>query len=238
MNEALEIALAAHRALRDWGNTILVIGILVEIGIEGFWPEYTDNRWQFSICTLKRFCIFLAGLVLLYGLWRERTEGILADTAADRIRANLQERIIAISPRNWLLPQSIESELAMGLKAYTGQRVAIRTNKREVASDPYGEIGLTQSAIAKMLDDSRWLNPWGGRIMKSVTDDGSFCTDCLEDSGNTFVTGIVIEADFRASTNTKNAAQALWDALKSQHFNVLDGLVQLTSSRYPPGSRR
>lgn len=221
MNHDLEIALETARRWRDLGNAILLAGILAEILIEASWPERPSVftlRWCDHVRAPKNVAILMAGLITLGGLFLERREGQIADDKADQIRGNLQERVIAVSPRYWLLPLTVRHELAIGLKAFAGQRVAIMTNTRQLTRDPYNEIGFTQIAIAAMLDESKWLNPWGQSIMKTEGN-GSTCTDCLEGPSNTFETGILIEADSRASENTKKAVHGLWEAFKSQHFN-------------------
>jgi len=222
MNDAQEIALATHSALRDWGNTILAVGIFIEIGIEGFWPERTEHGRRFPICTLKGFCIFLAGLVLLYGLWRERTEGLEADKTADQIRTNLQERIIGLTPREWLLTPDVEHRIGSALKSYAGQRVAIREYKWQADNDTM-EMGFSQLRLATTLDDAGWLNPLGEKIMTSAqSSSGSAknCNDCLIEDSNIGVTGIVIQVDAGASAKAHAAAHALNKALKSEYFAV------------------
>jgi hypothetical protein len=180
----------------------------------------------------------LAALGVATSVGIEIYAGNRADDVADQIRANLQERVIAVSPRFWVLSTAVQDELAVNLKAFAGQRVAITTNARQLKFDPYGEIPLTQTVIARMLDESKWLNPWGDRIMKPVKGDGAFCTDCLSAPGNDFVTGMSIEADVNASAETKKAARALSDALTSQHLNGIgwsnSANVRFLSTRLSP----
>src|SRR5690242_13813084 len=118
MNHDLEMALEAARRWRDLGNAILLVGILAEILIEASWPDRPSIftlKWRDHLCASKNIAIVMAGLVTLGGLWLERREGQIADDKADEIRGNLQERVIAVSPRYWLLPLTVQHELAVGL---------------------------------------------------------------------------------------------------------------------------
>jgi hypothetical protein len=93
MNHDLEIALAAARRWRDFGNLILLVGIVAEILIEGFCrdrPSVFTPSWCDHICEPKNVAILIAGLITLAGLWLERTKGQDADDFADQIRTNLE----------------------------------------------------------------------------------------------------------------------------------------------------
>jgi hypothetical protein len=240
VNSALEAALAVHRFWRNAGNDALVVFLVIE-ALLAAWPELPNGWspwkvppwhliWLAHHLPSRQKLLLLAALGVAISVGIEIYAGNQADDVADQIRGNLQERVIAVSPRYWLLPLTVQHELAVALKAFAGQRVAILENTQQIARDPYSEIRLTQLVIAATLDESRWMNPWGERIMKTEGN-GSNCTDCLEGPSNTFDTGIMIEADFRASEDTKKAVHALWEAFKSQHF---DGFGWSNSANLQP----
>lgn len=108
MNEQLDTALRAARSARDWGNAILAIGIFFEVAFDGFWLEREApfhivrgkattplTRLKFPICTFKGFCMVLIGVVVLFGLIRERTKGQEADNVADQIEDSLHQQVVA-----------------------------------------------------------------------------------------------------------------------------------------------
>lgn len=108
MNHELEVALAAARRWRDIGNAILLLAVLIEFAIDGFWPEpivtfpllcgrkatQPLSRWREQIFTLRNITTAVAGLAVALGIGMERIEGNKADDLADQIRTNLQERLI------------------------------------------------------------------------------------------------------------------------------------------------
>ena len=138
MTHDLEIALKAARNLRDWGNLILLIGILVEIGIDVFWPEPPSAlpllrgqratqplvSWRDHVLSARVFAMLVTGLVILAGLTLERVEGNKADDAADNIRARLELDALGNSQRR------ITPEFAIFLKANPREQCECSTSTR------------------------------------------------------------------------------------------------------------
>jgi hypothetical protein len=54
----------------------------------------------------------------------------------------------------------------------------------------------------------------------SSSGSGKLCADCLEDNSNVGVTGIAIEVSPNASPHTRNAAHALYKALKAEYLTA------------------
>ena len=92
------IALNAARRWRDWGNTILLVGILGELLIDAFWPDWPEmfpllrgkaatgpllRWWSNHFWKPRTIAILLVGLVAFGGLILERQEGNEADHVAD-----------------------------------------------------------------------------------------------------------------------------------------------------------
>ena len=93
-------SLHVHRDARDFGNLILVIGILAEVAIEALWPERAHhlaikrglratsplNNWEFPLATWKGRAILVVGIVIVFGLYRERSEGNTVDDVANQVQ--------------------------------------------------------------------------------------------------------------------------------------------------------
>ena len=70
----------------------------------------------------------LAGLVVLFGLYREISTGKDADDLADKIRTNLQIKLVEVAPRAELLHGESRKQLGAALKnpGFKGQQIETR----------------------------------------------------------------------------------------------------------------
>jgi len=102
-----EASLVALRRTRDFGTTILVAGIVVEIIIEALWieravatdvlkdphPTWPFESWHIPFFTWKGIALFLAGMVAVAGIYIEQTYGKQVDDVTDEIRSIQREEI-------------------------------------------------------------------------------------------------------------------------------------------------
>jgi hypothetical protein len=179
MTDNLETLLSAARSARDWGNAVLALGILLEVAVDALWPKQPISfpvlhrrattqlqKRQFPICTLKGFCVVLAGLIVLFGLYRERTEGKEADDLADQIRTNLTRWLVALNPRNLTIDQE-KSLLAIttaskGLPAVVVWPQRDREVRHIVGQLTWGPVSVESEIYQFFLDDcdgSRYPSP-------------------------------------------------------------------------------
>src|SRR5580698_347470 len=216
MSHDLEFALNTARRWRDLGNLILLVGIIAEILIEAFWrdrPSTFSLKWCDHIREPENLAILIAGLLTLSGLWFERTKGQNADDFADQIRADLEQKIVGLAPRYWLIDAGSENIVAK-IKPFVGQKVVIL----DCTSFDILEIDSTATGLASRLDEADWLNPWGehillpypastarSRIFNKVMFDSQDKGRCSQ--------GVFVEIGPRASDRVRDAATALVDAL-------------------------
>ncbi len=240
MNDALDIALHWYRFWRDRGNDILIGALLAEFLIEALWIERPNwspwnraargpKRWM---PRLRRFtlsrkqAIIVAAFIVFLGVSVERIFGNWADDKADEIRTNLQQRIIQISPRNWLLTTDVADRIVTKLKHFAGQRVAVYENQKYV--DDKFEVSSLAMSLDGLFNKAGWLNPSGGPIIEGSGRNGAFTNIWVDPPGRGGVNQMLIEADLKASADVKAAAKALAEALFSE------GLIAGYFPKEPP----
>jgi len=134
--------------------SISEVGVVLGVVLEG--TEYIPpihRRWP----ALEKIG-FLVLVLALVADWHFQS-AINERQTQDLIRAN--NRIVGLSPRyQWLWPD--KDRRVAALKSFAKQKVAIL----ECSSNRWDtEIPALAMAIAGLLDDSDWLNPWGKSIL-------------------------------------------------------------------------
>lgn len=226
----MELALAAARQARDWGNAILVIGIVAEIVIEAVWPDAPDlfpllrgkhatkplTRWRDHFWKKKNLAILIVGLVTVFGLGLERVKGQAADDLADQIRTDLEERQLRVSPRIWLFRGEALERVSAKMKPFAGQRVAVFANQKFV--DDRQEVLFFAISLDAVLGGAGWLGPSGETVGPGPT--GLLTNMSLDPPNRDSIEMILIETSPTSSSKTKLAADMLADALNSERVSA------------------
>ncbi|MGH7075198.1 MAG: hypothetical protein ACREFD_13475, partial [Stellaceae bacterium] len=112
----IDPTLTAARFWRDVGNDVLLGGIGAEIVLDILWPEKRRER-------LKKIVIVLVGLVVIGGIWLERTSGDRVDNLSNDIQEAQRSKIISLDER--LAARRItdrqEAELTKDMRPFSGQ---------------------------------------------------------------------------------------------------------------------
>jgi hypothetical protein len=210
-----------HRALRDFGTYLVIVGVIAETLIDELWEIDTPPLLRGIRATtllktkaawLKRGVMIFVGIIMVGGgIGLEMWQGGKADDVADQIRTNLQRRLVSISPRVWLLDSDdVRVHLKQALRPFAGQKI-----KLTICTSGGGDFG----------EKADFAIPFGGDILKSA---GWNSTTRSEPCGGH---GMGVAITGPPLKPTVDAANALNSALQKAGFIASEQPVILLSPK-------
>jgi hypothetical protein len=224
MNHDLEIAraLELQSIARTWRNhwgALLTFAILVEVAIDTFWrdrPRIFSPTWREHFFEKKILVIFAVGVMVVVSLNRESFHGTIADEKADDIQriqqariAELQERLIKISPRTWLFTDDVAEAVRKLAISARGQKAVVFVDRQ--FADDRDEIVAFALKFDNVLSWASWSDSFGRPISYPAGGVGILSNIELDPSWTTthITKGVVLETDVTASPRTKELAIGL-----------------------------
>ena len=170
-------------------------------------PKVLDDR-------LKAWGNFWCAILIAAGVAIEVIAGFKADTKSDEIRIALQQRILRVSPRVWLLTSDAQDRICKALRPYGSQKVEIFANQKAV--DDKSEVLSFAVALDSVLNHCGWRGP-----LLPILNKGLFSNIRLDPPNGESATGVSIEPAREAPPSVENAADALSSALGSEQLSTM-----------------
>ncbi|MFZ2061515.1 MAG: hypothetical protein WAU82_10935, partial [Candidatus Binatus sp.] len=224
MTQSQEALLVGYQLWRHFGESVLFAGIAAELVVIATFDWWFERRYAVSISKgSKLFAESFCTALILVGVVIENGAAGNIDRVINDMRVGMTQRLNTLTPRNVTLGNHKEQLIAL-MSSLPPQRAAIVLSLGQ--SSEWLEANRTAVILGLIFEKSNWLDRNGNK-MSSPQDAilrSDPMTNMISDSG------ISVEVDNGAEKRTKQAAQALIDAL-SPYVNVMPGYFKMAGRR-------